>query len=832
MSTSNMKKMCTDETGKELVLQGNIAFAVGCVRSGIHSADGYPGTPSTEVIDRGLSQVQDMIKVGWSVNEAVAVGVGFGHTLAGADVVVTMKIPGLFQAGDLFTSASFFHDKRGALIYYIASDFTPSSTQHVIDPRYLFKTCMVPVIEPRTHQEMMDAPGIAADIGRKYKTPVVILASGGLCHSEGLVRLNEIKKRELLDIPEDMTRFNLLPSIARNNYDNVVTERMPALEEMAETSPLIEWSKAGGKRGVITYGINTAYVKEVRDFYNVDMDILSLPMTNPLPIKKIREFYDSIEGNVYVIEDGYMYLQEAVEREGMKVTGKEKYSKVTEWSPTLVAEKMGYDIEHKKISVKPVPRPPMICAGCPYTLFAGVIAKMKKRGKLEAVFGDIGCNALLYFMNALDTGLAMGASDSQRQGFVISRPDKAAKCISIIGDSTECHSGMDATRNAVFRNVPGVKVVLDNYWTAMTGGQPAPSSPTNLAGEDVDYDLIKALEGNGNKVLVASSYDIKEIRKTMKEALALAEEGEFVVVVLRGCCVKKQPPAGKGIRLKINHDKCDKCYTCLMCSGIEKGEDEFPMYNNLCSGCAGENPACMQMCPFDAIEFLEDDEKKTTTAAGFAEPPELVIPEFDRGDFPERLTLAIRGVGGQGNLFFGRVMTQLAFISGYSRENIVKGETHGMAQMGGPVISTFSCGNVHSPVLFPGSADCIITMEVSELLRPGFLEMLREGATILISKTKVIPPVITPEEYPSQEEISKAVEGFNVVEVDVLGKAMEIGDITGRIANVVMIGAMSKLPPFDRFPTELWLQAIKNVSPKPAIWAGNYGAFSAGRELV
>lgn len=832
MSANNMKTMCTDEAGKELVLQGNIAFAVGCVRSGIHSADGYPGTPSTEVIDRGLSQVQDMINVGWSVNEAVAVGVGFGHTMAGADVVVTMKIPGLFQAGDLFTSSSFFYDKRGALIYYIASDFTPSSTQHVVDPRYLFKSTMLPVIEPRTHQEMMDAPGLAADIGRKYNTPVVILASGGLCHSEGLVRLNEIKKREMLDVPEDMAKFQLLPSMARKNYDTVMDERMPALVELAEKSSLIRWEKAGGKTGVITYGINSAYVKEVRDFYGADMDILSLHMTNPLPVKKIREFYDSIDSDVYVIEDGSMYLQEALEREGMKVIGKEKYSKVTEWSPTLIAEKMGYDIGHKGSSVKPVPRPPMICAGCPYTLFAGVIAKMKKQGKLEAIFGDIGCNALLYFMGALDTGVAMGASDSQRQGFVIARPDKAAKCISIIGDSTECHSGMDSTRNAVFRNVPGVKVVLDNYWTAMTGGQPAPSSPTNLAGEDVDYDLVKALEGNGNRVLVASSYDRKEIRKAMKDALAFAEEGEFVVVVVRGCCVKKQPPASKGIRLKINREKCEKCYTCLICSGIEKGEDGFPRYNNLCSGCAGENPACLQMCPFDAIEFLEEGEKDSASAASFSQPPELVLPEFTAMDFPERLTLAIRGVGGQGNLFFGRVMTQLAFIAGYSKDNIVKGETHGMAQMGGPVISTFSCGKVHSPVLFPGSADCIITMEVSELLRPGFLEILKEGATILISKTKVIPPVITPEEYPSEEDILKAVEGFNVVEVDVLGKAMEIGDRTGRIANVVMIGAMSKLSPFDRFPPELWLQAIKNVSPKPAIWAGNYAAFLAGRELV
>jgi len=68
----------------------------------------------------------------------------------------------------------------------------------------------------------------------------------------------------------------------------------------------------------------------------------------------------------------------------------------------------------------------------------------------------------------------MGASDSMRQGFVLSRPDMANQVISITGDSTECHSGLDSTRNAVFRNVPGVKVILDNRITAMTGGQVAP----------------------------------------------------------------------------------------------------------------------------------------------------------------------------------------------------------------------------------------------------------------------------------------------------------------------------------------------------------------------
>ena len=155
MKNNEFKTLCLADPGEKVVLQGNIAFAVGCVRAGIHCADGYPGTPSSEVIDRGLSQVQDMIKVGWSVNEAVAVGVAFGHTLGGEDSVVTMKIPGLFQAGDLFTSSAFFGDPKGALIYYIASDFVPSATQHVIDPRYLFKSTMLPVLEPKDHQGLL-----------------------------------------------------------------------------------------------------------------------------------------------------------------------------------------------------------------------------------------------------------------------------------------------------------------------------------------------------------------------------------------------------------------------------------------------------------------------------------------------------------------------------------------------------------------------------------------------------------------------------------------------------------------------------------------------------
>jgi indolepyruvate ferredoxin oxidoreductase alpha subunit len=831
MKENKIKTLCTAEAGRQEVLQGNIAFAVGCVRGGIHSADGYPGTPSTEVIDRGLSQVQDMIKVGWSTNEAVAVGVGFGHTLAGNDAVVTMKIPGLFQAGDVFTSSSFFNDPRGALVYYIASDFTPSSTQHLVDPRYLFKSCFLPVLEPASHQDMMDAPAIAAEIGRKYNTPVVILASGALCHSEGLVTFKPTRSVDPLPMPDNLRSFNLLPGIARVNYDRTVTERMPALQKMVEETPLNRRIEGDGEIGIITYGANTIFAQEAAATLGKNIDILSLGFTNPLPLNLIRSFCESIKGDVYVIEDGYRYIQEALTAEGLDVKGKALLSNQTEWNPALIAEALGTKIPSRKPVGKPTMRPPMICAGCPYRLFAEAVSKLKKRGNIEVAFGDIGCNALLYFMNSLDTGLAMGASESKRIGYVVAKPEKAAKCVSILGDSTECHSGMDATRNAVFRNTPGVKIVLDNFWTAMTGGQPAPSSPVNLAGEEVKFDLVKSLEGNGMPVITVDAYDRKDVQKSLRNALKRADEGEFLTLVVRGCCIKKVPNAKKGIQLEIDQSKCDKCGTCLMCPGIEKGEDDFPVFTNLCSGCGGASPACAQMCPFNAMVPITEKAEKTAAKVEIEAPPEIKDVTVAKDTLPEKLSVAIRGVGGQGNLFFGRVLTQLAFLAGYSDTNVVKGETHGMAQMGGPVISTFSCGKAYSPVLMPGSADCLICMEASEILRPGFLELIKEGGRIILAKTQIVPDGMAPEDYPDMEKVKSALTDVTINEVDILGKALELGDKTGRSANVVMMGVLSNIAPFDTMPAELWLKALQSVSPTPGIWAANYKAFTAGKAM-
>lgn len=828
------KKMCLDDAGSTNVLQGNIAFALGCVRAGIHSVDGYPGTPSTEVLDKGLSNAGDLIDANWSVNEAVSAGVGHGHTLAGYDCVVTMKIPGLFQAADVVTSASQFTGRRGALIYYLASDFTPNSTQHVIDPRYLLKSCFVPIFEPRNHQEMHEATLVAVNISREFNTSVVILASGTLCHSEGLISLMEKQSRGPVEM-DDLRQYNCLPNIARPSYNAIQAERMPGLVEMVESSDLNKWIKGSGQKGIITHGVNTLYAEEVKALFDKNIDILSLGFTNPLPMERIKTFCNSITGNVYIIEDGYRFIQEACLAHGLNVKGKEAHSNVTEWTPATIARFMGYPTEVTPSGAAPVPRPPLICAGCPYALFAEVVGKLKRRGALEALFGDIGCNSLLYFLQALDTGVAMGASESKRTGYVASRPGSAAKCISVIGDSTECHSGMDATRNAVYRNSPGVKVVLDNEWTAMTGGQNSPASPVNFHNEPNKFDLVAALKGEGAPVVEVDAYDRNAIRAALKDALKQAGEGVYTIVVIKGTCIRRVSKTDYGQRVTIDRDKCKACATCNICSGLDMDENNQPVWNNLCSGCVSNTPACLQMCPAGAIRVATDNDlppAEKDQAALAPAPVKLRPPEPDTAALPDRLSLAVRGVGGQGNLFFGKVLAQMAFLAGYGTENIVKGETHGMAQMGGPVISTFGCGKVFSPQLTPGSADCLIVMEKSEVLRPGFLTSLKPGGKILMADTRIIPQGLSVDAYPSDDDIKASLSGFDTMTVDVLSIALALGDTTGRSANVVMLGALSALDPFNCIPRETWLAALKNVSPKPAVWDMNYAAFDAGTKRV
>ncbi len=819
----------------KFILQGNAAFALGVVHAGYHAVDGYPGTPSTEVIDRSLAYVQDRVQVGWSVNEAIAVNLCVGRAMAGFDSVVTMKIPGVFQAGDAITTSAFYTAPAGALVIFAASDYVPSSTQHVIDSRYFFSSSRIPVLEPRSHQEMYEIAWTAADISKEYHTPVVVLASGILTHSEGLVKTLKPRRVEPRDMPKSLQPWMLMPVIARANYNQATSKRIPGLQAWAETSALVNVHDGTDDWGIIASGESTIIVREALGSIGADPGLFSLAMTYPLPREQVRSFAAGVKKELFVFEDGDRYLEERLRLLGLSVIIKEENSTLTDWTPETVLEHLSkhidipYEPASVDIDIPPVKRPPSICPGCAYRAFAVKVSKLKKQKRLFAVFGDIGCSTLLFFLNALDTVGCMGSSDSMRQGFVLSRPEMAGKMISVIGDSCECHSGLDSTRNAVFRNVPGIKIILDNRVTAMTGGQPAPSSEKNLAGQPHKFDLKKAVAGEVERTVVVDAYDMAAIEKELKEAMALAEEGVFTAMIIEGACIHEVAPEQMVRSLEIDYDTCNNCGLCAVCPGIELDENRRPSFTSLCTNCGSSTQVCLQCCPLDAFVPLEAKEKTAAPRLPKVKPAGTV--ELDRSKLPESLRVAIRGIGGQGNLFFGRVLSEMAMRTPYADTHIVKGDTHGMAQLGGSVISTFSCGDVHSPVLAPGSADVLVVMEVSEVLRPGFLDLLKPSGTIIFNTFTALPANVKKEDYPDLALIEKALAGYRTIKIDANQVARDIGDMMGRTANVVVLGLLSTIEPFAQIPEAVWQAALMAISPTDLIKSANQLAFTAGRKI-
>ncbi|MBN2359424.1 MAG: 2-oxoacid:acceptor oxidoreductase family protein, partial [Deltaproteobacteria bacterium] len=186
-------------------------------------------------------------------------------------------------------------------------------------------------------------------------------------------------------------------------------------------------------------------------------------------------------------------------------------------------------------------------------------------------------------------------------------------------------------------------------------------------------------------------------------------------------------------------------------------------------------------------------------------------------------------VGGQGNLFVGKVLSEVALRTGFG--NVVKGETHGMAQLGGAVQSTFACGDVYSPVLAPGTVDVLVALEYSEVLRPGFLELLKPDGVVALNALRVLPSGFDPDDYPALAAVRAALAGCQVVQFDALAAAQAIGDSAGRTMNVVALGVLSTIGPLAAIPVALWRGALIDSSPGELAKRANLAAFEQGRAL-
>jgi indolepyruvate ferredoxin oxidoreductase alpha subunit len=173
---------------KNELLLGNHAIARGAWEAGVEFAVGYPGTPSTEILE-ALTQFPD-VHAQWAANEKVAFEEGMGAAIGGVRVLVTMKHVGLNVAADPFMVFPYAGTNAGFVVVS-ADDPGMHSSQNEQDNRYLARVAKVPVLEPSDCQECKDFVRAGLELSEKFGVPVMLRTTTRLAHHKSLVEVGD-----------------------------------------------------------------------------------------------------------------------------------------------------------------------------------------------------------------------------------------------------------------------------------------------------------------------------------------------------------------------------------------------------------------------------------------------------------------------------------------------------------------------------------------------------------------------------------------------------------------------------------------------------------------
>ena len=171
-------------------LMGNVAIAMGAIAAGLNVVSGYPGTPSTEVLEATAKHNDGSIYVEWSTNEKAAMELAAGASYSGARSMVTMKQVGLNVASDPLMSLAYIGVK-GGMVVMVADDPGPISSQTEQDTRHFAAFSKLPCFDPSSVQEAYDMIQEAFEYSEKYYTPVLFRPTTRVCHGYASVKVKE-----------------------------------------------------------------------------------------------------------------------------------------------------------------------------------------------------------------------------------------------------------------------------------------------------------------------------------------------------------------------------------------------------------------------------------------------------------------------------------------------------------------------------------------------------------------------------------------------------------------------------------------------------------------
>lgn len=588
------------------MLMGNQAMALGALRAGVRFVSGYPGTPSTEVLETCAKERGQQVYVEWSVNEKAALEFGGGAAMAGGYSLVTMKQVGLNACADPAMTLSYVGIK-GALVLLVADDPGPISSQTEQDTRRFAGYSKIPVLDPSSVQEAYEMMTEAFALSHEMGMPVILRPTTRICHGCADVELKE-------DLPvcpeislEKGGRWVIFPKSSYQNHIRL-EELNRRYAQILSDSPFNEL-RGEGKRLVVASGVSYAYALEALETLRAEAKLLKIATPYPFPEGLALRALQGVEEALVleeldpVVEDA---LQQLCGKAGLSVRIRGKRSGdlpfAGEYGVELAQEALGAFLglaRPKAEALPPAPplpvRPPVLCAGCPHRASFYAVKKAME-GKKSAFCGDIGCYTLgnAQPLDMVDTCLCMGAGITQAQG--IKRADPDIHAFAFVGDSTFFHSGITGVVNAVYNQHKITLIVLDNSTTAMTGHQPHPGIGKTMMGEVSAKVSIEALLC---AIGVETVLTVDPLRLPQAiEAVRQADEAPGVsAVIFRSPCIAVTKP-GRPLRVKDSCIGCQRCIREIGCPALFLRDGKAAVDPGLCVGCG----LCKSLCPVKAIE--------------------------------------------------------------------------------------------------------------------------------------------------------------------------------------------------------------------------------------
>ena len=596
-------------------LMGNAAIALGAVASGVNVVAGYPGTPSTEVLETIAKHRPDDVYVEWSVNEKAAMELAAGASYSGARTIVTMKQVGLNVASDPLMSLEYIGVK-GGMVILVADDPGPISSQTEQDTRHFAAFSKLPCFDPSSVQEAYEMIQEAYEYSEKYNTPVFLRPTTRVCHGYASVSVKD-PEEYTVHTPEgfvkDSKRWVIFPRLSYQNHQKIEARNV----ELADIFSSYEKNKiypacdafADSRKGIVSGGISFTYAMETLIETGM-VRHLKISTPHPFPEKLAVQFLDGLD-EVLCLEE----LDPVIEREltyicgkyhlPVKILGKLTHNTANAGEntrdsvDTYIRTFLDLPVKEqpKLTDVPPLPvRQPVLCAGCPHR--ASFYAVKKAMQDRKTIFcGDIGCYTLgnASPLDMVDTCLCMGAGLNIAQGVEKIEPDTA--CFAFVGDSTFFASAITGVVNAVYNQANMTLVVLDNSTTAMTGHQPHPGTGRTVMGEIVQkINIEQVLRGIGvQDVETVNPLDHEAAVSFVKE---LADKPGVKAIIFKSPCIAVTKP---GTPMHVDISSCIHCKKCIRelgCPAIITENGNVSIDSSMCTGCG----LCSQICPVHAIK--------------------------------------------------------------------------------------------------------------------------------------------------------------------------------------------------------------------------------------